>query len=177
MKTGTLVTCLLVNVHANLGFSSLFVLELGVRNPHRIDRRTDGRTDGRARHVLRPIRTAAQVVDVGVMYDQVHVFTLRNEDRYLAWDFAQDVRNAFDFYLQQQVDGIFTDFPQSLARYLDLLYANTSTAPCTTTAFYFTFVVVAISVVIVTRCPFTHQQPRLYDFTSQRFYARQQELL
>jgi len=47
------------------------------------------------------------------------VWTLRNEDRYLAWDFGQDVRNAFEFYLNQQVDGIITDFPQSLARHLD----------------------------------------------------------
>lgn len=50
---------------------------------------------------------------------KVHVWTLRNEDRYLAWDFQQDVHNAFKFYLSQNVDGIFTDFPQSLARYLN----------------------------------------------------------
>ena len=47
------------------------------------------------------------------------MWTLRNEDRYLAWDFGQDVRNAFEFYLNQRVDGIITDFPQSLARHLD----------------------------------------------------------
>jgi len=53
---------------------------------------------------------------------QVNTWTLRNEDRYLAWDFQQDVHNAFDFYLSMKVDGIFTDFPQSLARHLDLVY-------------------------------------------------------
>jgi len=53
---------------------------------------------------------------VGVL--QVHVWTLRNEDRYLAWDFEQDVHNAFKFCLDQKVDGMFTDFPESLTRYL-----------------------------------------------------------
>ena len=52
------------------------------------------------------------------------MWTLRNEDRYLAWDFQQDVHNAYDFYLSQDVDGIITDFSQSLARHLDLMYSN-----------------------------------------------------
>ena len=55
-----------------------------------------------------------------LLFVQVHVYTLRNEDRYLAWDFAQDVRNAYDFYLSLRVDGIFTDFPHSLVSHLDL---------------------------------------------------------
>ena len=80
---------------------------------------------------------------------QVYVFTLRNEDRYLAWDFGQDVHNAFDFYLNQHVDGMFTDFPQSLARHLDLLYKNTSAARLTMNALYVTSVVIAVSVVVV----------------------------
>jgi len=53
---------------------------------------------------------------------QVHVWTLQNEDRFLAWDFEQDVYNAFSFYLRQKVDGMFTDFPASLAGHLDTLY-------------------------------------------------------
>ena len=65
--------------------------------------------------------TCSKVV-VGVL--QVHVWTLRNEDRYLAWDFEQDVHNAYDLYLSLNVDGMFTDFPQSLARHLDLVYSN-----------------------------------------------------
>jgi len=87
----------------------------------------------------------------------VHVFTLRNEDRYLAWDFGQDVHNAFDFYLSQQVDGMFTDFPKSLASHLDLLYKNTSAAECTTNTFYSTFVLIAVSIVVVC-CPLIHRQ-------------------
>lgn len=57
---------------------------------------------------------------------QVHVWTLRNEDRYLAWDFEQDVYMAFEFFVGQQVDGLFTDFPQALTNYLDQLYAPRS---------------------------------------------------
>lgn len=59
---------------------------------------------------------------VGVL--QVHVWTLRNEDRYLAWDFEQDVHRAYEFFLSQQVDGLFTDFPRSLALHLDTMYRN-----------------------------------------------------
>ena len=56
---------------------------------------------------------------IGVV--QVFIWTLNNEDRYLAWDFEQDVYNAFSFYLNQHVDAVFTDFPQSLVRYLEYL--------------------------------------------------------
>ena len=98
---------------------------------------------------------------VGVLL-QVHVFTLRNEDRYLAWDFEQDVHNAFDFYLNQHVDGMFTDFPQSLARHLDLLYKNTSAARLSMNALYVTSVVIAMSVVVVF-CPLIYRQGWLFD--------------
>ena len=77
------------------------------------------------------------------------MYTLRNEDRYLAWDFGQDVRNAFDFYLNQQVDGMFTDFPQSLARHLDLLYKNTNAARCAKNSLYVTFFVVIVSIIVL----------------------------
>jgi len=82
---------------------------------------------------------------------QVHVYTLRNEDRYLAWDFAQDVHNAFDFYLRQQVDGIFTDFPQSLAWHLDAVDKKnkTSIAPYTTNNVYTASIVIAVIILVV----------------------------
>jgi len=91
---------------------------------------------------------------------QVHVFTLRNEDRYQPWDFGQDVRNAFDLYLSQQVDGMFTDFPESLARHLDDVYEedkNVNAAQRTMHTLYGTFVVVAVSVVVIFRS-FIHRQ-------------------
>lgn len=53
---------------------------------------------------------------------KAHLWTLRNEDRYLPWDFEQDVYNAFDFYLSHEVDAIFTDFPKSLVKYLNMVY-------------------------------------------------------
>ena len=64
-------------------------------------------------------RLCFKIVD-GVL--QAHLWTLRNEDRYLPWDFEQDVHNAYDFYLSHEVDAIFTDFPKSLVKYLDMVY-------------------------------------------------------
>ncbi|GAB4817677.1 hypothetical protein N2152v2_004723 [Parachlorella kessleri] len=70
---------------------------------------------------------------------QVHSFTFRNEDRYLAWDYGGDIWNEYDLHFQELgvryaasgvypglhstlaglgVDAAFTDFPGTLARYL-----------------------------------------------------------
>ena len=46
---------------------------------------------------------------------KVHTFTMRNEDRFLAWDYGQDPYNEYLDYLQLNVDGIFTDFPDILS--------------------------------------------------------------
>jgi len=54
----------------------------------------------------------------------VHVWTMRNEDRFLAWDWQQDINLAFDHFLSLEVDGFFTDFPLTLVRYLDQLYSE-----------------------------------------------------
>ena len=53
---------------------------------------------------------------------KVHLWTLRNEDRFLAWDWQQDVLLAYDHFLALGADGFFTDFSLTLARYLDVLY-------------------------------------------------------
>jgi len=53
---------------------------------------------------------------------KVHPWTLRNEDQFLAWDFQQDVHRAFDHFLTLGVDGLFTDFPGTMADHLDVLY-------------------------------------------------------
>ena len=74
----------------------------------------------------------------------MHIWTLRNEDRYLAWDFEQDVYNAFYFYLSQHVDGVFTDFPQSLVRYLNVVYS----AGSTTKALYWSSVIIAVPLLV-----------------------------
>ena len=49
---------------------------------------------------------------------QIHVFTLRSEDRYLAWNYEQDIHNEYERFDKLGVDGMFTDFPASLTRYL-----------------------------------------------------------
>ena len=80
------------------------------------------------------------------------MWTLQNEDRYLAWDFEQDVHNAFDFYLSQEVDGMFTDFPQSLVKHLDLVYKqdmSVSAARRSADSLYWTSVVVAVLLTVI----------------------------
>ena len=49
----------------------------------------------------------------------VHVFTLRNEDRFISWEFEQDVYKELAYFIDSGVDGIFTDFPSTLDQYLD----------------------------------------------------------
>ena len=53
---------------------------------------------------------------------RVHVFTMRNEDDFLPWDFQQDPVNEYNLYLDMGVDGIFTDFPETMKRVLDARY-------------------------------------------------------
>jgi len=76
----------------------------------------------------------------------VHPWTLRNEDRYLAWDFQQDVHKAFDHFLALNVDGLFTDFPKSLVDHLDDLYKTDGTTSKASTieinTLFFIFVLV-----------------------------------
>lgn len=50
---------------------------------------------------------------------QVHLYTLRNEDRYLAHNYGQDPHAEILTFLELNVDGFFTDFPLTLASVLD----------------------------------------------------------
>ena len=78
------------------------------------------------------------------------MWTLRNEDRYLAWDFEQDVHNAYKLCLDQKVDGMFTDFPESLVRHLEHVYKpGTSASRRTANTLYWVFVVIAVSLFVV----------------------------
>ena len=43
----------------------------------------------------------------------VHVWTLRDEPRYLAPDYGGDARNEFRQFYALGVDGVFTDFPDT----------------------------------------------------------------
>ncbi|ELU07955.1 hypothetical protein CAPTEDRAFT_127725 [Capitella teleta] len=55
---------------------------------------------------------------------RVHVYTFRNEDKYLAWNYNQDPVLEYEDYLKQKVDGYFTDFPATLVRKLDCVYGE-----------------------------------------------------
>ena len=48
---------------------------------------------------------------------QVHPYTFRNEDVYLAWTWMQDIYNEYDVFFQDVgIDGAFTDHPNTLYR-------------------------------------------------------------
>ena len=53
---------------------------------------------------------------------RVHVFTMRNEDEFLAWDYHQDPVNEYVRFLDMGVDGIFTDSTETMKRVLDARY-------------------------------------------------------
>lgn len=51
---------------------------------------------------------------------KIHPWTFRAEDRYLSYDYGQDIHAEFEMFLNLKIDGFFTDFPASLARFLNL---------------------------------------------------------
>ncbi|QDZ26117.1 glycerophosphodiester phosphodiesterase [Chloropicon primus] len=61
---------------------------------------------------------------------QVHPWVLRDEDRYLAWNYGQDAYNEYTMFIRDVgVDGFFTDFPATASNYirlfeLDLAYQS-----------------------------------------------------
>ena len=102
---------------------------------------------------LHAVRHAVNKIIVGAL--QVFAGPMANEDRYLAWDFEQDVHNAFRFWTSQKVDGIYVDFPKSMARFLDGMSNGkddmNADRPMENTA-YWVYVVIAVSLVIIF-CP------------------------
>ena len=56
----------------------------------------------------------------------VNVWTFRNENRYLAWDYGQDIYNEMKDILSLEADGFITDFPETAVRFLDSIYNCTS---------------------------------------------------
>ena len=48
----------------------------------------------------------------------VHVFTFRNEDRFILCDYVQDPYLEYKHFVELGADGLFTDFPGSLQRFL-----------------------------------------------------------
>ena len=56
----------------------------------------------------------------------VHVFTFRNEDEKLLFEYGQDPYNEFEKFLSLGIDGYFTDFPATAKRFLDTASNNSS---------------------------------------------------
>lgn len=48
----------------------------------------------------------------------VHAYTFRNEDQFLAFDYAADPYREYKKFLDLGVDGLFTDFPSTMVDYL-----------------------------------------------------------
>ena len=60
---------------------------------------------------------------------KVHVYTFRNENSNLAWDYEQDPWKEYDLYMGLGVDGYFVDFPATFDQYLDVKYRNEKQCP------------------------------------------------
>ena len=52
---------------------------------------------------------------------QVHPYTFRNEDQFLAFDYGTDPYKEYEMFISLGVDGLFTDFPGSFSNYLELM--------------------------------------------------------
>ncbi len=50
---------------------------------------------------------------------QVHPYTFRDEERFLAQDFEGDPLKEYEFFYQMGVDGLFTDFPDTAIKARD----------------------------------------------------------
>ena len=51
---------------------------------------------------------------------KVHIWTSRNENEFLLFDYGADVHEEFKDLIKAGVDGIFTDFTHSLFNFLSL---------------------------------------------------------
>ena len=61
---------------------------------------------------------------------RLHVYTFRNENSNLAWDYHQDPVMEYQYYLDLAIDGFFTDFPATLDRFLDHVYNEYNSPDC-----------------------------------------------
>ena len=63
---------------------------------------------------------------------KVNTWTLRNEDRYLAWDYLQDPYLEYQDLLDMNIDGFITDFPATLTRFFAAIGESDDTSGRTT---------------------------------------------
>ena len=59
---------------------------------------------------------------------EVHVFTFRNEDQFLLFEYGQDYYLEFQKFMDLGIDGFFTDFPITAKRFLDGVCQESNTA-------------------------------------------------
>lgn len=63
-----------------------------------------------------------EVLSTGLKF---HMYTFRNEDRYLAWDFKQDPINEYLYFDSLgDIEAYFTDFPATMYRALEERYGR-----------------------------------------------------
>ena len=78
---------------------------------------------------------------------QVHVYTFRNEDQFLLWNYGADPYREYEQFLKLGVDGYFTDFPWSLSHYMELLKAQNNGAA--TQACASPFLIMSITIIFL----------------------------
>ncbi|XP_078481944.1 uncharacterized protein LOC100183504 isoform X1 [Ciona intestinalis] len=64
---------------------------------------------------------------------KIHPYTFRNEDQFLATDYASDPYEEYNTFVELGVDGLFTDFPKSFSKFLDCKYPVDKTGGASTT--------------------------------------------
>ncbi|CAD5118710.1 unnamed protein product [Dimorphilus gyrociliatus] len=55
---------------------------------------------------------------------KVHVYTFRVESKHVPFLFGNDIRREYDAYLNEKIDGFFTDYPYSLSSHLNYRYGE-----------------------------------------------------
>jgi glycerophosphoryl diester phosphodiesterase len=74
---------------------------------------------GYKNYVMKTSNFAERCHDMGFT---IFLYTFRNEDRYLGWDYKQDIHNEYDRFLWHNIEGYFVDFPATFKRHLDTVY-------------------------------------------------------
>lgn len=84
-------------------------------------------------------------------FTDIHVYTLRNENEYLLFEFEQDFSLEIDFWLENfpEVDGYFTDFPKSFKNVLENRNCSGGVGPSGSTSYQpFKGLIALISVIL-----------------------------
>ena len=59
---------------------------------------------------------------------EVHVFTFRNENKFLLFEYGQDPYQEFEKFYNLGIDGFFTDFPATAKRFFNSVFHETNNA-------------------------------------------------